>query len=111
VLGSATMAEAVESKRSQILIGVLAVLGVVAYFTIGRESRQNAADAVANIEGKVAANARDQYEIAKRQGDAMQTCVQAGFVAAAFLQAKDEGNYRHWKTVEQQDCAKAGVAK
>lgn len=48
---------------------------------------------MSDIENK-ATDAVTQYEIAKRQGDKMQICVQAGFVTAAFLQAKDEKNYR-----------------
>ena len=62
-----------------------------------------------NIENKVATDAINQYDIAKRQGDKIQICVQAGFVAAAFLQAKDEPNYRIWKDTQKADCKKAGM--
>lgn len=68
------------------------------------------ASSMKNIENQVAADAVTQYEIAKRQGDAMQTCVQAGMVSAAFLQAKDEANYTKWKATERADCARAGLA-
>jgi len=30
-------------------------------------------------------------------------------VAAAFLQAKDESNYRSWKNIQKQQCAAAGL--
>ena len=50
-----------------------------------------------------------QYEIAKRSGTAMDRYVQAGLVAAVFLQAKDEANYRAWKSIERIDGFEAGV--
>ncbi len=69
----------------------------------------NAADPMQGIENQVAADAVEQYRIAERQGNRMQICVQAGFVSAAFLQAKDESNYRIWKDTERQRCGEAGV--
>jgi hypothetical protein len=62
------------------------------------------------IENKVADDAVQQYEIAKRQGDKIQTYTQAGMVAAAYLQAKDEANYNKWKAIED-SCAKAAHIK
>lgn len=62
-----------------------------------------------NIYDQVSSDAVEQYEIAKRQGDPIQVCVQAGFVAAAYLQAKNETNYSTWKTIEKADCARAGL--
>jgi hypothetical protein len=50
-----------------------------------------------------------EYGIAKRNGNSMDACVQAGFVAAAFLQAKDEASYRQWKDTETLDCKTAGL--
>lgn len=61
------------------------------------------------IEKAVADDQVKQYDIAKRNGDKMQACVQAGFVKAAFLQAKDEGNYKKWMATEKTDCAAAGM--
>lgn len=58
---------------------------------------------------QVAADAVDRYEIAKRQGNKIQICVQAGVVSASYLQAKDEPAYNHWKQVEASDCARAGL--
>lgn len=50
-----------------------------------------------------------QYKIAKNQGDKMQICVQAGFVAAAYLQAKDAVNYEKWQIIKREDCSRAGL--
>jgi hypothetical protein len=72
-------------------------------------SSNETAAGLADIEQSVATDAVKQYEIAKRQGDTMQICVQAGLVSAAFLQARDEPNYREWKETEHHDCIVAGV--
>jgi len=61
------------------------------------------------IEDQVAADSVNQYRIAKNNGTPMDACVQAGLVAAAFLQAKDEPNYKKWKSVEHEDCIAAGM--
>lgn len=63
------------------------------------------------IHREVAADFKEQYAIAKRQGDKIQICVQAGLVAAGYLQAKDERNYQIWKETERDDCAAAGVER
>lgn len=98
------------ANRTQILGGVLGVLGVVAYFTIGRDAEQRyVASSMEDITTKVAIDAVAQYEMAKRQGDPMQTCVQAGMVSAAWLQAKNEAQYVAAKAVEKADCTRAGV--
>ena len=62
-----------------------------------------------SIYDQVAKDAIQQYEIAERQGDKIQICVQAGLVSAAYLQAKDEANYQTWKEVERADCSRAGM--
>ena len=50
-----------------------------------------------------------QYYIAKRKGDLMQICVQAGLVVAGYLQAENETEYRKWKDTERADCSRAGL--
>lgn len=64
---------------------------------------------MADIENKVAEDSVEQYNIAKRQGDKIQICVQAGLVSAAYLQAKDEAKYTEWKSIESSDCKAAGL--
>jgi hypothetical protein len=67
------------------------------------------ASTMQQIREKVAHDAEAEYDIAKRQGDPMQICVQAGMVAAAQLQAQDEAHYRQWKSIEAEDCCRAGL--
>jgi len=62
------------------------------------------------VEKSVADDAIAQYGIAKRNGSAMDRCVQAGMVTAALLQSQEEAKYREWKDVENADCAAAGLS-
>lgn len=66
-------------------------------------------DVMGGIYQKVASDAVDRYELAKKHGSAMQRCVQAQMVTAAFLQAKDEVQYAAWTATQKADCAKAGL--
>jgi hypothetical protein len=61
------------------------------------------------VEKQVAEDAVKQYEIAKRSGSKMDAYVHAEMVAAAYLQAKDEGSYRKWKAISKADAAAAGM--
>lgn len=63
------------------------------------------------IHNQVAADMIEKYEIAKRSGNAMDACVHAGFVAAAWLEAKNEAEYQRWKGTESDDCASAGLRR
>lgn len=64
---------------------------------------------IAAINSKVANDFEKQYNVAVRQGNSISICVQAGLVSAAYLQANDEMNYRKWKSIEKNDCARAGI--
>lgn len=63
------------------------------------------------IHDQVAADAEAQYRLAAKHGNAIDKCVQAGLVAAAYLQAKNEDKYRHWKVIEDLSCINAGVPR
>ena|SRR5690349_3442491 len=94
----------------QALIGAGIFLGFLVYLFGGGVERQAARD-MERIEQQVADDAVKQYEIAKRNGTAIDACVHAGMVAAAYIQAKDEPSYRRWKDIEATDCSKAGVPR
>lgn len=91
------------------VFGAFALMGLFIWFFSGGGLDNQVAHEMQKIENKVAADAVDQYQIAKRQGNSMQVCVQAGLVSAAYLQAKDEPNYQQWKKTESEDCRRAGV--
>jgi hypothetical protein len=101
------MAEVKGSAASGIVAILIAGAGIWFYFGGGVE--HEAARQMGQIENQVAADSVTQYGIAKRGGNAMDACVQAGMVSAAFLQAKDEDNYKQWKKTEAADCKIAGL--
>jgi large-conductance mechanosensitive channel len=74
-----------------------------------RATKKNTTSFMQDVENKVAIDAIQEYEIVKRNGSATDICVYASFVAAAYLQAKDETNYQRWKITESNDCRKARV--
>tara|TARA_R110000772_G_scaffold267264_1_gene390858 strand:+ start:1708 stop:2085 length:378 start_codon:yes stop_codon:yes gene_type:complete len=90
------------------IISVVFFIGFI-WFLFGGGIEKQAAKDLGRIQDQVAADSVKQYNIAKRQGDAIQICVQAGMVTAAYLQANDESNYRNWKSIEKSDCANAGL--
>lgn len=93
------------------VLGAIVVAGIAIWWFLGGGFDSQVTSDMAKIEGQVATDAVSQYEIAKRQGDPIQICVQAGMVSAAYLQAKDEASYQTWKRREAQDCKRAGVAQ
>ena len=99
-----------KSSTFKVIFVVIIAAGIGWYLFRGGLEKQAAVDLQA-IEKQVAADTVKQYEIAKRNGSAMDACVQAGFVTAAYLQAKDESNYKLWKITESSDCARAGLPK
>lgn len=62
-----------------------------------------------DIYQEVVNDAIEQYRIADSSGEAMDRCVQAGFVVAAHLQARDQDGYERWKAIERIDCRAAGL--
>ena len=48
-----------------------------------------------------------QYNFAVRAGSKSDRCVQAGFVASAYSQVKDEPNREEWERIRQDDCKAA----
>lgn len=94
------------------LLGGLVSLGVLiylGYMFYGGGVEKEAAETMRTIEQQVAQDSVDQYNITKQSGTAIDQCVHAGMVAAAYLQAKDQSSYANWKATEKQDCAFDGV--
>ncbi len=91
------------------VLGALFFGGIALWYFAGGGLDHQAAKQMQKIEDQVAADSVKEYNVAKTQGDVMQICVQAGFVSAAYLQAKDQANYNKWKAIEQSDCRAAGV--
>jgi len=102
------MSEEKKTNPLAALIG-LAVVGCVLWYYLGGGLEQSAQKQMGRIEQQVATDSEKQYDIAKRSGSAMDAYVQSSLVAAAYLQAKDEANYKKWKQIEKQEATLAGV--
>ncbi len=50
-----------------------------------------------------------QYNFAVKAGSKTDRCVQAGFVASAYSQTKNEPNREEWERIRQDDCKAAGL--
>ncbi|MBT3278392.1 MAG: hypothetical protein HN370_03355 [Phycisphaerales bacterium] len=89
-----------KSSPEKIISGVITVILVVGalWFFWG-----------GGVEQQVASDMIKQYDIAKKNGTAIDAYVQASMVAAAFLQAEDETNYIKWKQIEKQEAKRAGM--
>ena len=61
------------------------------------------------IPTKVVQDQVSQYNFAVKAGTKTDRCVQAGFVASAYSQAKDEPNHEEWERIRQDDCKAAGL--
>jgi RNA polymerase subunit RPABC4/transcription elongation factor Spt4 len=96
------------SNKISAIFGLIVILAVVLFFFGGGIEHQ-ASKEMEKIEQQVATDVTQQYEIAKRNGNPIEVCVHAGMVSAAFLQAKDEANYKVWQKIQVADCKKAGM--
>ena len=99
-------------KRVGIVLGLVLVIAATWIYGMGGLSGGTTRSSFEqNVYEKVSSDAVDQYNIAKRQGDPIQVCVQAGMVSAAYLQEKNESSYQQWKATEKADCARAGMSQ
>lgn len=95
-------------KSLKIITGLIVVI-LVLVLMFGGGTDELVDKELQKIENQVATDAVKQYEIAKKNGSAMDAYVQAGIVAAAFLQANDEENYKKWKAIENDEAKNAGI--
>jgi hypothetical protein len=67
-------------QKNKLARSAISVIGVVAagWYFFGGGLEKQAANSMQKIEQQVASDAVKQYEIAKRNGTAMDSCVQAG---------------------------------
>lgn len=111
---SANTAKSSQSEQQNLMKAIRGLVGLgvgafMLYYFWGGGLEKQANTDMQRIEDKVAADAEARYQIAKRNGTKMDVCVQAGFVAAAYLQAKNETGYQRWKGTEKNDCEVAGL--
>jgi hypothetical protein len=102
-------------KWQLVCASALALAGCDPQAAYDQQMEQINADAqnmMKDIELQVATDAVEQYTIVVQGGgSAMDRCVQAGMVAAAFLQANAANRYEEWKERERTDCGAAGLPR
>ena len=96
-------------KKNKTAIVVLVIFVFIILYIFGGSTEKQTASTMNDIYKKVSADAVDQYNIANRQGDKIQICVQAGLVSAAYLPEKNESSYQNWKAIQKTDCQRAGI--
>jgi hypothetical protein len=89
----------------------LAAIALGAWYFFGGGIDKDVAREMDGISSQVADDEVKQYNMAAASGKAMDRCVQAGLVSAAYLQAKNSEQYARWKNVEAIDCKAAGLPR
>ena len=103
-----------------IILFVIAIIGldenngsVAESKNVSKESSQKRSRLLNLVEdgvaGMVADNEIKKFEIANRNGDKMTACLSAGVVKAAFLEAKNEAEFKKWRDIEKKTCRAVGV--
>lgn len=95
-------------KNLTFIFSLFISIAFILYFFGGGLENQTQKE-LNKIENQVAKDVEKQYQIAKKNGTAMDAYVQAGIVAAAYLQANDEKNYKKWKKIESQEAKNIGL--
>lgn len=101
-----------EKKKHPVIAGILtiAILLIAGSYFFGGGVEKQALKSTESLYSKVAADQEESYRIAKESGSAIDAYVQAGIVAAGYLQAKDEVNYKKWKAIEKEEAKLAGMS-
>ena len=82
---------------------------LVGYTTLTFLGTAAAGTRAQTIPSKVVDDQVSQYNFAVKSGTLTDRCVQAGFVASAYIQVKDEPNREEWERIRQDDCKAAGL--
>jgi exonuclease III len=90
---------------------ILIVFGVIIFlgWLLGDGMDNQVQKEIDHTSIQVARDAEKQYAIAKKNNEHMDAYIQAGLVAIAYLNAKDEANYKKWKKIEKEAAKKAGL--
>lgn len=97
-----------ESVAPQSLVALLMLGGLIAFFFFGGWDWWTGKQA-GDLYVKTAEDLEAQYRLMGAESSEMDKCVQAGIVAAAWLQAQDQIEYKNWKLIEDGHCESAGL--
>jgi len=88
------------------LIVFITIIVFLAVLTSAGPSGEELYDDITN---DVAAEAERQYRAVKDHGSQVDTCVRAGQVAEAYLQAGNDARFSEWIAIREEECRKAGM--
>jgi hypothetical protein len=94
--------------RNLVLVMSVVLFG---YSTISFLYLSTAGNKTSPLPNKAIDDQVQQYNWAVKAGSQTDRCVQAGFVASAYIQAKDEPNYQAWSGIRNNECKAAGIAQ
>ena len=95
-------------KRFRAMALVVGLL-MVGYTTLTFLGTAAAGSRAQTVPTKVVDEQVAQYNFAVKAGSKFDRCVQAGFVASAYIQVKDEPNHEEWERIRHDDCKAAGL--
>lgn len=101
--------ENTSSKTILFTLVFLILIALGAWYFYGGGLEKETQSTLQDISDQVAEDAVTEYNIAKMSNDPISICVQAGMVAAAYLQAQNQNQYLIWKEIEKVDCEEAGL--
>jgi hypothetical protein len=99
------------SPVAKVIMGLLLVAAlfvIIPFFAPGGGLMRSSMGA---IEKQVTNDVVAQYNTARQGGNAIDVCVHAGLVKAAYIQAKDAAGTSQWNKIERADCGKAGLPR
>jgi hypothetical protein len=85
---------------------VLFVFSVMSFLYLSTASAKTT-----TVPNRVIEEQVSQYNMAVKAGSQRDRCVQAGFVASAYIQARDDANYQAWSGIRNNECQAAGLAQ
>lgn len=91
-----------------VIVAFIFVLALLA--PTPEEMQQDANDYLDQVRLDVAADAEASFELAKQHGSAIDRCVAAQQVAAAYQAAQSTPQYAKWKNIEGVECQAAGLS-
>jgi hypothetical protein len=103
--GASDLYQMVKLASIVLVLGASVILFSMAIGETTQEPQASAPlDLLGDIDQQVIADALRQYEIVSESGSNVDKCVQAGLVAAAYMQAGETEPYRRWAEVEDGWC-------
>lgn len=92
------------------VLGTIAVVvTLIVMIAMAWPSGEEVQSSVDDLYTQQAVDYEEQYQMLQKEGDPVELCVRAGFVAEAYLQARDNDNFGKWHAIEEADCAAAGI--